>query len=251
MQGFGGANIHLLNGSSTDDTIRYLKAVGIIGVIPRAVHMTNGTYTLPISKIVPTTLAGFACINQKLGFFSKSDVIMIAFNSDKSMRNSYVGRPNQQKLNDELESEEVRAKKVLLPLSEYFVGHDIVGVFYDEETPLELFTAFKRAGLNMKTIHKHGYGTNPDDKPIIGAGFFERVFAFPLLGDERPVMHNETRVSNGYDVYPKPEDVIKLWEEKLGGLSYLSTDGRILFPAPSSLLMWLKDVRRAELKPNP
>jgi hypothetical protein len=156
----------------------------------RQLHFTNGTYMLPAEKIVPTTLAGFEYLNDRV--CGKDDVFVIAINSNASMQNI----ADQKNWNDEdraqVEIEQDRAYKVALPLAEAFPDRHVVVLFYDEDTPTFLYDTLAEADLFMGSLHKWGYGTDPNAPRIEGAYNFGNVYAFPMPNDEKPVCHDIT-----------------------------------------------------------
>ena len=95
----------------------------------------------------------------------------------------------------EYPSEKDRAQALGQPLAECFPDINISILFFDEETPLELYSGLKKQGvLHNSTLHKWGYGTKPDEPAIIGAELFGEgcVYASPLPFDEKPVCYDKT-----------------------------------------------------------
>jgi hypothetical protein len=145
--------------------------------LPDRAHFTNGTYALAAKLIVPTTITGFGHVNSL-----EQLPMVIAINSDVSMASLNITCP---------ESQELRARKVAEPLAKAFPGNDVYVVFYDEKTPFTLYQALHAAGKTT-TLHKWGYGTVPDAPKIEGAEFFDRVYAYPLPNDQKPVCYEIT-----------------------------------------------------------
>lgn len=94
---------------------------------------------------------------------------------------------------DTLEDQEKRAFKIAHPLQKAHPERTYVVMYYDEGTPTQLYEALSQSGdLKLKTLHKWGYGTDPDAPKIEGAEFFDRVYGFPLPGEEKPLCHDIT-----------------------------------------------------------
>ncbi len=237
MEGFGGQNAHIITDTNPAEILNALHARGI-----NEGHFNNGTFTLPRNIFAPAFLAA-----QKRIADLRDDIdgelmpMIIAINSDKSMRDSYVARPDEADLNLKLIDQNQRAKNVVSTLSALFPKRPVVAIFYDEQTPYELYKFLYDNAFNMKSLHKVGFGTSADEKPIIGAEFFEWVYAYPLPFDAKPVMYADTRDVNAQDV--RPNLVEKLTEViGLHGSSYITTKGKLLFPLPEAL---------QEFAPNP
>jgi len=212
-------------------------------------HFTNGVYSYKASLIVPTTLAGFQYISEKAA--SKNDTFVIAVNSDISINGIYDrkkealdardAKPDEyetlKKEREAVEPQQVRAEKVAVPLAQLDPKRKIVVVFYDTETPTPLYNEMSEDGLNMKTLHKWGYGTDQNAPRIEGADNFDIVLGFPLLNDVRPVCHNITEGSQTGKV-----EVRKLHVE-IGshGQPYISSAGKVLFPVPTTLKSYHQD----------
>ena len=179
-------NLHELFTSDKDMIIGFLN-----DAFPgRSFHITNGIYMLDAEKIVPTTVAGFSYLNERVA--GNEDVFVIAINSNTSM-NAIADQKNwDDAQRAALEDQVVRGYKVALPLTEAFPNRNIVIVTYDEDTPTALYDAMAEAGLNLFSLHKWGYGTDPAAPRIEGAHNFANVYAFPMPNDERPVCHDIT-----------------------------------------------------------
>ena len=170
----------------------------------------------------------------------KGTPLITAINSDVSMLNSYVGKDNEKELAANLIPQETRAHNIAIGLARMFPDHPIVVVMYDEITPFELYQALSQSGFGMKSLYKIGFMIEKDEeetkkvnKPIIGAKFFEKVYAFKAY-DDRPVMFHDTRDVQPTDRYP---DVVEDLRDTYGphNRPYLSRDGKVLFPVPTIL----------------
>lgn len=149
-------------------------------VLSSGAHFTNGTYAYSADLIVPTTLSGFEYVNSL-----RKLPMVLAVNSDISME--ALGKKD-------FEPQLVRANKVALPLAKQFPSHDIIVIFYDEETPFNLYQSLAKRGVTA-TLHKWGYRTEPSAPKIEGAEVFESVYAFPLPNDTKPVCYYDTAIS--------------------------------------------------------
>ncbi len=159
----------------------------------RALHFTNGTFSMPAEKILPTALAGFAHINSIAG---PDDVFAIAINSDQSMFDILKQKNASDEEIAKLESMEVRIGKIMDALAQEFLGCTFVIIPYDESTPTELYNTLAEEGVNLGSLHKWGYGTEPTGPRIEGAHNFPRVFGHPLPNDEKPVCYDVTVEGN-------------------------------------------------------
>ena len=216
------------------------------------IHVTNGVYSYPADLIVPTTLAGFKYISDEVA--SKEDTFVIAVNSDISMREiykrkkknldaqralpeKYTALKEEQEL---LESKQIRAEKVAVPLAQLDPARKIVVVFFDTETPTPLYEKLaKKDYLNLDSLHKWGYGTdpNPDAPGIEGADNFITVLGLPLPNNVRPVCYSITDKSRTSAV--KVKDLkVEIGEHKQ---PYISNEGKVLFPVPPELKSYHQD----------
>lgn len=210
-------NLHIVKSTKLADIIAKFKELEA-----KAAHFTNGTYAFSAKMSVPTTLAGFKRVTRVDAHLP----IVVAVNSDKSM----------EELNKkDFEREEVRAKKVAEPLALAFPNTPVIIIFYDEATPNALYEALAKQGLT-RTLHKWGYGTNPDAPKIEGAEQFERVYGFPLPNDIKPVCYDDT---------PRADEPQKVTVEKLSDL--VSKDG-VKFALPDELAEYQDPAWRAEQK---
>ncbi len=182
------------------------------GLLKSGAHFTNGTYAAPKVKVIPTTLAGFKRVMQ----VAPNAPLIIAVNSDKSMK--ALGKEG-------FDSQIVRARKVAEPLAQTFPESPVFVMFYDEQTPAELYKKLASKGLT-KTLHKWGgYGIGADPKKIEGAENFELVYAFPFPDGSNALCLNET------DRAKEPQKIII---EDLTD-SYITTKDKVCFKLPESL----------------
>lgn len=209
-----------INLTDKDGIVECLKKIGV----DRA-HFTNGTYTMPVDKMMPTTLAGFQCVSDN--FSKPTDAFVIAINSDISMSRIMDAKNASVEERAAVESQLMRAHKVAGPLQAQHPDREIVVMFYDEDTPTALYDHLAENGFDMVTLHKHGYGTEPNAPRIEGAHNFSKVLAFPLPHDEKPVCYELTQRGNQTGTVT----VVKLTEE-VGphGAPYISKSGEVLFP---------------------
>lgn len=185
-------------------------------------HFTNGTYQYDPALIVPTMLAGFQYIKDTE--LKTGDIFVLAVNSDLSMKNAgFIDAQDQM----------TRAKKVAEPLALQNPDVKIVVVFYDEETPTNLYNGLAYNGISMATLHKWGYGTNPNAPKIEGAHNFRRVFGFPLPNNTKPVFYDLTAREDQSSLV-KVVDLTK----SIGNhfKSYITKAGKVLFKVPDLLL---------------
>ncbi|MFA5591719.1 MAG: hypothetical protein WC989_00195 [Micavibrio sp.] len=227
MKSFGGQHTHIIQETGADSILKALKARGI-----KAGHFNNGTFMLPEEKLVPAFLSAFKRVVDLRN--DNETPLIVAINSDKSMLASYQGKENEQDLIRGLVPQQQRAEMVVSILSALWPERDAAAIFYDEDTPYALYSGLHGGGFGLKSLHKVGYGTNPSDKPIIGAEFFDWVYACPLYNDERPVMHKETRNAQPADRQP---DLVERLTDETGphGKPYITAGGKLLFPVPPAL----------------
>ena len=218
------------------------------------IHVTNGVYSYNADLIVPTTLAGFKYISDLDKVASKKDTFVIAVNSDISMREIYKRKKKNldaqgatfeqhaalQKELVSLESQEVRAEKVAVPLAQLYPEREIVVIFFDTETPAPLYARLAGEGLNLKSLHKWGYGTDPDpDAPgIEGADNFTAVFGLLLPNNVRPVCHDITTANSRTNAVNVKDLKVEI---SAHGQPYISTEGKVLFPVPPELKSYHQD----------
>lgn len=175
-------NLTIVHSSEIETVLHKLSA---------GAHITNGTYAYSPSLILPTTLVGFEYVSKL-----KKLPLIVAINSDKSMNR--IGKSDYEEQNS-------RANKVGIPLSKHFSDHQIIIIFFDEETPTSLYKILSKYKVTT-TLHKWGYGTNPSAPKIEGAEFFDKVYAFPLLNDKKPVCWDITKPAD----LPQKVDVVDL-----------------------------------------
>jgi hypothetical protein len=92
-----------------------------------------------------------------------------------------------------LENTKGRAEKIGIPVALQFPERPVAVIFYNEDKPNNLYGALRMGGIGMDTLHKWNYGTNPDAGVIDGAENFEKVYAYPLPNDMKPVCAELTR----------------------------------------------------------
>lgn len=198
--------LHFVSSTRHQDIVQALQKLA-----PSGAHFTNGTYAYDASLIVPTTLAGFRHICDQ----NTPKPLVVAVNSDESMRALEK---------TDFESQEERALKVAKPLSLLFPKQDIIVVYYDAKTPLELYWSLSQHNLT-DTLHKWGYGTKPNEPKIEGAEFFKKVYGMPLPNDTKPVCYFDTEITD------EPQSVLV---SDLRG-KYISADNQLLFSTPPEL----------------
>ncbi len=216
-------NLKIITNTRLGETAQALEDEGV-----KYAHITNGTYTAPDEMVVPTTLAGFQYITDTIHL--PEDTYIIAVNSDVSM----------QKINDakggsltDIEDQQTRAEKVLVPLALQHPETQIIGIFYDEETPEDLYEYLStQSSLSLESLFKFGYGTNPDAPRIEGATHFRRVFGFPFPNDAKALCHDITVAEDQSDTVI----VENLAEEKgLHGAPYITPENKVLFKVHEDL----------------
>jgi len=199
----------------------------------RKIHVTNGVYSAKPELIVPTTLAGFKYISDQTVICKKYDVFVIAVNSDQSFLRLMFAKNASDEEFAAMEDQRTRAMKVALPLAQMVGNRDVAVVFFNEETPAELFHRFTEQGLEQVSLHKWGYGTEPDAPMIVGADRFQQVYGFPLPNDIKPFAHDMTHREKQPSV-----KVVRLteYDEDRGNGPYLSTNNKVLFPVENPAL---------------
>ncbi len=213
-------NLKIIESSNKDEIFQGLAERGA-----NSLCITNGTYVAPAAFVVPTTLAGFQFIKDRKA--TAQECFVVALNSDVSMANIAAEKAAKGEDIGEVEDQVTRARKVLEPLAKQFPEHHIVGIFYDEATPVALYEYLEsHTPLLLNTLFKFGYGTNPEAGDIEGASCFDSVCAFPFPNDAKPLCDNLTkRTANrqNYEVYRLTDEVSK------NGKAYMSKDNKVLF----------------------
>lgn len=209
-------NLIIIKPTSRSEILAKLNDLGVKGA-----HFTNGTFALAAEMIVPTTLAGFKYSSQ----FQPYLPLVVAVNSDESMLR--IGKVD-------FESQLERAMKVAEPLAEVFPDNKVIVLFYDEETPNKLYASLQRHG-HTRTHHKWGYGTEPSAPKIEGAELFDRVYAYPMPNDKKPVCWEETPLAD------EPQDIQVV--DLRGQL--IAPDG-VLFELPENLKKYQSSVLSEE-----
>jgi hypothetical protein len=186
-------------------------------------HVTNTTGNYPEDVIVPRVLAGFRWIEDNLAARDSTGIFLVAVNSDISME--HIATKTDVPCPD---SQLARLMNITIPLSLQFPGREIAGVFYDEETPAELYKTLAGEGLDLASLHKHGYATGLGAPKIEGAEYFMNAIGFALPGGQpQPVCLDITQRQD----QSRMVKVHNLFEEEgPHGAPYLSPQGRVLFP---------------------
>lgn len=208
--------MHVLVTTNHDEIVR-----GISALTPEGANFSNGTYatqeTLPLSKILPTVIAGFQYITtaeETAKYHSLPIVVLL--NSDESLKQigkiDFAGRDQMQ-----------RAEDIGTWLQQCFPDNEIILCFYDETTPTELYEKLN-GQLLTKTHHKWGYGTKPNQPIIEGAEYFDMTFGFPMPDDTNPVCYNETRMPDPNQ--PQQVHVVDLRD------TLIDEDRQLLFDNP-------------------
>lgn len=208
----------------------------------RRIHATNGTYINAANIIVPTTLGGFQIIADDKTLSDKRDAFLIAINSDKSMQAIMTKKGASQEDIHALESQIVRAVKVAAPLALQHSNREIFVAFYDEETPSKLYNELAEKGAPLFSLHKWGYGTEPNAPKIEGTENFAVTLGFPLPNNTKPVCYDQTpRETQGF------VDVRDLTTTTgAHGKPYLSQEGKVLFPVHNDIYQHTQDYADAE-----
>lgn len=212
----------------------------------RPVHATNGTFMADASLIVPTTLAGFQVIADDASLAAKRHSFLIAVNSDTSLRTIMEKKGMSQDYIHGLESQIVRAMKVAEPLALQHQDREIFVAFYDQETPNDLYKFLAEKGAPLFSLHKWGYGTEPNAPKIEGSEHFAVTLGYPLPNDMKPVC---------FDLTPRETqdfvDVRKL-TEVVGphGKPYISQEGKVLFPVHDEVYQYTQAYADAERAVN-
>ncbi len=246
MQAFGGQKVHIIEETGAKSIHEALVSRGIYEG-----HFNNGTFTLPKEKFAPAFLAAFKRVTDLRDSINGSNVsLVVAINSDKSMRDSYAGKDDEAKLIENLVPQLERAENAASLLSALYPDRPVAIVFYDEQTPHELYSGLSERGFGLKSLHKVGFGTNKDEKPIIGAEFFEWVYACPLPFDAKPVMYSDTRDALETDVRPNIVEKLTV-EHGPHGAPYILKDGTLLFPLPADLkYLGVRESRFGDMAPE-
>lgn len=185
-------NLIIVESSNHQDILESLKE----HCPNKKAHFTNGTFRYPKEDVALTTITGFGYIQNQ-----QELPIIVAFNSDKSLKDLKV------KSNESFKD---RYEKIAEPLLKFFPQQKIIFVQYDENTPEELYKLLNKNGFTKNsTLHKWGYGTNPNDKEIVGGNNFDNVYGFPTPKDKKPVCHDITEKSKNNNKNVKVVDLRK------------------------------------------
>jgi hypothetical protein len=239
------SNLIIVNDKNKENIVKTIQSTQA----SHPLYITNGTYAYAASLIVPTVLAGFEYIADTAA--APDDPFVIAVNSDHSMRiimENKIQRASSEAEKEalradlaKLENETVRAEKVAVPLALQHPGRAVIVVFYDEETPTDLYR-FLQGKVFLSTLFKYGYGTDPKAPRIEGADCFKTVLAFPLIKDPKPICYDIT-ASEDKSRYVQ---VVAL-HGKIADQSnspYLSENGKILFPVRCEELLEYSDSKK-------
>tara|TARA_R110002124_G_scaffold287365_1_gene474184 strand:+ start:125041 stop:125784 length:744 start_codon:yes stop_codon:yes gene_type:complete len=220
------SNLKIINDTDKDTIFQGIAETGA-----SVLNATNGTYTAPDFLVVPTTLGGFQFVTDKVA--GAQDALIMAINSDKSMQDIAAEKAKKGEDIGVVEDQVTRAEKVLVPLAKQFPERQIIGVFYDESTPTELYEFLKDSTpLELNSLFKFGYGTDPKAGDIEGADCFKVTLAFPMPNDQKPLCHDLTKVSPNRAHYA----IHKLTEELAdNGAPYMSKENKVLFPLAAGL----------------
>lgn len=217
-------NLTVIHSANPDEIARRVEKIA-----PSGIHLNNGVYSAPSALIVPTMLSGYQYIQD--AHAARRDAFMIAVNSDESVKLLMDMKNASAEERARQEPQLVRALKVAEPISRQFPKRPIIIAFYDQATPRELYATLDDGIVPIKTLHKWGFGTNPDAPRIEGAIHAEKVIGFPLPNDIKPVAYDITKRGNNANV-----EVVKL-TETFGrhGAPYLSPDNKVLFRVADGL----------------
>ena len=202
-------------------------------------HFTNGVYGgLPRKTLAPTVLAGFQYVADReevpasVELFYNIPPLFIALNSDKSAeilmdQKIKLGTATQAQ-KDAIEDQYTRALKVTVPLAYQHRRYEreVIALFYDEETPKELYTTLKNEIAFQETLFK--YGTNEKEGIIVGGDCFKTLYAFFYPKDEIKSLTDELTSRTGQDGFPKPVDLRVVVGPH--GAPYLTRENECLFP---------------------
>jgi hypothetical protein len=214
-----------------NDTDKDAIFQGIAETGASVLNATNGTYTAPDFLVVPTTLGGFQFVSDKVA--GAQDAFVMAINSDKSMQDIAAEKALKGEDIGIVEDQVTRAEKVLAPLAKQFPDRQIIGIFYDEGTPVELYEFLENSTpFELNSLYKFGYGTDPKAGDIEGAHCFKDTLAFPMPNDQKALCDNLTKVSANR----APYTIKKLTEElAANGAPYMTKENKVLFPLAAGL----------------
>lgn len=225
MQSTTDNNLTVIYSGTHADIVDTVQAIA--GSAP--CHVTNGIYGRQNLPIRQTLLAGFRyMMDREMPDTANPPVLVVAVNSDKSIADFNMMQ-NAPTYADRV-AYLAGALKLLEPTS------NVIFLPYDEETPAEIYAALNEAGVNLRSIHKHGgYGQGKGFPTIPGMENFDISACFPLLSEQQALYEQQTeRATTAAQI------VADLYSDKNAmGFAYLSADAkspRILFPAPVALL---------------
>lgn len=223
------SNAHIIQSTSLKDIFSGLARLNL-----HRAHFNNGTFTLPVDTYAPGFLAGFQCTLDQVEA-APDDALIVAINSDQSMQDSYWGKPDEKEQIANLIPEIERASDLVDLMAAMYPDRQNVVIMYDNPTPEELYRNLRRSFPSLgASLHKIGFGTNPNDKPIVGGKYFDHLLAYPFHFDGKPVLHAETRKRLPEDRDP---DAVEKLTEFIGphGAPYITPGGGLLFPVLSVL----------------
>ena len=205
-------------------------------------HFTNGSYAHPSKPIGATTLVGYQYLRDQ-GIYRPGEAVVIAANSHSSIKRAIEAKIAKGTANEgdvaKIEGQVSRAMKPAVPLAVQMAAFQpdekVFVCFYDEDTPTAFYEAVSMDGrVRFGSLHKNGYGTNPNEGRIEGTEFAEHVFGFPLPDDLRPLYHDLTR---GQEPGDADKVVVENLTTKIGphGSAYITPSFDVLIPlAPAS-----------------
>ena len=220
------SNLKIINDTDKDAIFQGIAETGA-----SVLNATNGTYTAPANLVVPTTLGGFQFVSDKIA--GPQDALVMAINSDKSMQDIAAQKALKGEDIGVIEDQMTRAEKVLAPLAKQFPDRQIIGIFYDEGTPVELYEFLKDSTpLELNSLYKFGYGTDPKAGDIEGDHCFKATLAFPMPNDQKAICDNLTKRTPNR----APYTLKKLTEElAANGAPYMTKENKVLFPLAAGL----------------
>lgn len=219
------SNLKIIENTNKDDIFDGIAETGAT-----VLHATNGTYTAPASIVVPTTLGGFQFVSDR--YAGNDDALIMAINSDVSMQGIAAEKAAKGEDIGQVEDQMTRARKVLEALAKQFPNRQVIGVFYDEATPTALFEYLASTPLELNTIFKFGYGTDPKAGDIEADRCFKDVLAFPFPNDAKALCDNLTKRTRGRMEYT----ILKLTEETApNGRFYMTRDNKVQFNVAEGL----------------
>lgn len=206
------------------------------------VHATNGAYSFPTRPSAATTLVGYQYLRDK-GVYRPGDAALIAVNSHTSLARGIQEKIAQGSAThadiDKIEDQMARAAKpansLTIQMQKFHPRESVIVCFYDEATPTEIYESLASDGrIRICSLHKNGFGTDPQAGRIEGAEFAENVFGFPLPNDGRPLYDDITRKQTDEDFARVQTAELKT---AVGphGKPYITPDFTVLIPLAAGL----------------